>query len=133
MSWHTCNPMTQREDFIALAILPEANKSGLCRRFGISRKTAHKWLRRYAQGGAPALLDRPRRPKAHPWTSGAAVGAVLGLREEQPTWGPRKLRRRLADLGHGDLPARSTTLSHPAARGQGLPRRQPGGHGFHPL
>ena len=34
----------------------------LCRRFGISRKSAYKWLKRYRAGGVQALRDRPRRP-----------------------------------------------------------------------
>jgi transposase InsO family protein len=33
---------------------------------------------------------------------------VLGLRDEHPAWGPRKLRRRLRDLGHAPVPAAST-------------------------
>ena len=33
---------------------------------------------------------------------------MLALRAQQPTWGPRKLRRRLEALGHAGLPARST-------------------------
>ncbi len=63
MSWRTCHPMNQREDCILLAKLPGANVSELCRRFGVSRKTGNKWLARYRQGGAEALLDRSRRPK----------------------------------------------------------------------
>ena len=109
MSWRTCNPMTQREDFITLARLPAANVSELCRRFAISRKTGNKWLARYRQGGAAALQDRCRRPRCCPHaTPPAPVAAILALREEQPTWGPRKLRARLQVQGRVDLPARST-------------------------
>ena len=101
--------MTQRNEFIALAILPGANVSELCRRFGVSRRTGHKWLGRYRQGGAAALVEQSRRPKCSPRVvRGAAVAALLALRDEHPTWGPRKLRRRLKDLGQQELPARST-------------------------
>lgn len=101
--------MNQREDFIALALLPGANISELCRRFGISRQTGHQCLARYRQGGTPALAERSRRPKNSPGQAPpSAVRALLALRASQPTWGPRKLRRRLQDLGHSDLPARST-------------------------
>jgi len=34
--------------------------------------------------------------------------SILKLRAEHPAWGPRKLRRRLADLDLQDLPAPST-------------------------
>jgi transposase InsO family protein len=36
------------------------------------------------------------------------VQAILQLRDEHPAWGGRKLRRRLQDLGHQDVPAAST-------------------------
>ena len=72
-------------------------------------KTGCKWLRRYKEGGAAALADRSRRPADSPRTVlGPPLAAILALRAEHPTWGPRKLRRRLEDLGHRDLPARST-------------------------
>ena len=101
--------MTQRHEFIAQAILPGACISELCRRFEISRKTGWKWLARYRQGGAPALLDRSRRPKTSPGSAPPApVAAILALRKKHPTWGPRKLRQRLLTLGHSQLPARST-------------------------
>ena len=59
--------------------------------------------------GAAALADQSRRPRRSPRaTPGPPVAAVLALRAEHPSWGPRKLRRRLEDLGHVDLPARST-------------------------
>jgi transposase InsO family protein len=109
MSWKTCDPMSQRHEFIALAVLPEARMSELCRRFEISRQTGHKWLRRYREGGVNALTELSRRPKGSPRSCPPApVAAILALRAEQPTWGPRKLRRRLQDLGQKQLPARST-------------------------
>ena len=33
---------------------------------GVSSKTAHKWLTRYAEGGATALVDRGSRPRSSP-------------------------------------------------------------------
>ena len=101
--------MTQRHEFIALALLPGSNVSELCRRFAVSHRTGRKWLKRYQAGGAAALVDHSRRTKTSPTAAPPApVAAVLALRAAQLTWGPRKLRRRLEDLGHADLPARST-------------------------
>ena len=34
----------------------------LARRYGISRKTAYKWIERYEIGGPAELVDRSRRP-----------------------------------------------------------------------
>ncbi len=37
---------SQRSEFVAYATAVGANRSALCRRFGISSKTAYKWLHR---------------------------------------------------------------------------------------
>jgi transposase InsO family protein len=62
------------------------------RQFGVSRKTAHKWLSRYASEGAVGLGDRSRAPLAHPNAlADEVIARVVSLRSEHPTWGPRKL------------------------------------------
>jgi len=40
MAWKEVSSMSQREEFIVLASIKGANVSELCRRFGVSRKTA---------------------------------------------------------------------------------------------
>jgi transposase len=49
--------MSLRTEFIHLAELEKTNFSQLCRRFGISRKTGHKWLKRYREVGEKGLGD----------------------------------------------------------------------------
>lgn len=100
--------MSQRLEFVVLASLSGLTFSELCRRYEISRKTGYKWLARYKAGGREALQDRSRKPSHSPRRVCAAVAqAVIALRE-QTTWGGRKLRRRLQDLGHTQVPAAST-------------------------
>ena len=112
MSWSIQDLMSQRHEFVLLAKQPGANRAALCRCYGISRKTGYKWLGRYQTGGTVALADRSRRPQRSPRRTPAPVQrAVLGLRSQHPAWGPRKLRRRLADLGRTDLPAPSTVAA----------------------
>lgn len=99
--------MFQRLEFVTLAMQSAVAFSELCGRFGISRKTGYKWLRRYKTDGVEALQDRSRKPHRSPKQVPRAVAeAVIALREET-TWGGRKLRRRLQDLGHTP-PAAST-------------------------
>ena len=82
--------------------------SELCRRFGVSRKTGYKWLKRYRAGGKEALEDQSRRPHRSPGQVTSAVAeAVIALRRET-TWGGRKLRQRLQALGQSAVPAAST-------------------------
>jgi len=109
MPWNTRTVNKLRLEFVTLAEGENANHAELCRRFGISRKTGYKWLARFAGGGQEALADRSRRPHGSPAQTGVVVRErLLALRQEHPAWGPRKLRRRLADLGLRDLPAPST-------------------------
>jgi transposase InsO family protein len=83
--------------------------TALSARYGVSRKTAYKWMERFASGGAEALRDQSRRPRSWPgMTRPEVVAAVVALRRSNPAWGGRKLRRRLQDLGAREVPAAST-------------------------
>ena len=62
MPWRELSVMDQREEFVRLALSAGADKSALCRRFGISRDKGYKWLRRYRVGDRSSLADRSRRP-----------------------------------------------------------------------
>lgn len=86
-------------EFVRLAGTHGSNVAALCRRFGISRKTGYKWLARHH--GGQGVAERSRRPVASPSRTGAEMeAAIVGLRAAHPSWGGRKLRRRLLDLGH---------------------------------
>ena len=66
MAWKARSIMSQREEFVALAEAGASSIVELCVRFGISRQTGHKWLRRPRSQGASGLVDRSRRPKSSP-------------------------------------------------------------------
>jgi transposase InsO family protein len=92
MSWEAYTVTEKREEFVVLAEKEGGNISALCRRFGISRKTGYKWLKRYAEGAAEALRDQSRRPLSSPQQSPASVEeAVLSVRQAHPAWGGRKI------------------------------------------
>jgi len=93
MPWKDRSIMDQRIEFVTLASTPGANISLLCRRFGISRPTAYKWLARHAARGPAAMADQSRRPHASPARVDQAVEhAVLSVRDTHPAWGGRKIR-----------------------------------------
>lgn len=76
--------------------------SKLCREFGVSRTTGHKWVRRFREQGYAGLEEESRRPKSAPLaTAEDMVMAVLEARGKHPGWGPKKLevvlRRRFKD------------------------------------
>src|SRR3954471_6704422 len=100
MPWNEVSAMSLRHEFVVLATAPGANVRQLCRRFGISPKTAYKWIARFHSGGTPALADRSRRPHKSPdATTPEVENTILRLRDQHPAWGARKLRRRLLDSG----------------------------------
>ena len=90
--------MDQRLAFIAEWLRDEWTMTELAERYGISRRTAYKWVDRYETDPAAGLADRSRAPK----TQGRAMtetvrAAILGLRGAHPHWGPKKLRAVLRE------------------------------------
>ena len=66
-------------------------------RYGVTRQTVHRWLRRYASGGIGALADSSCRPATCPHQMAPAVEVgIVQMRSEHPSWGPRTLRHYLA-------------------------------------
>lgn len=109
MPWKETSTMSQRKEFVQQAKSEGANFSVLCRRFGISRKTGYKWLKRYEEGGESGLADRSHRPQSSPRKIPEEIEiTVLGVREKHPAWGGRKIRRILQDRGQAGIPAAST-------------------------
>lgn len=85
--------MDLREEFVLKAKAPGANISALCREYGVSRKTGHKWLARFEAGGTHALSELSRRPhRALNATDGEVVLQIIEARHAHPRWGPKKLR-----------------------------------------
>lgn len=88
--------MSNRQEFVMLALQPDSNVRELCRRFEISPKTAYKWIGRYRASGEAGFQERSRRPAHSPHRSPAALeDAVLALHGAYPSWGARKLQRLL--------------------------------------
>lgn len=112
MPWQPRAMMEIKQEFIALASQAGANRRELCRRFGISPTTGYVLLKRHAQEGPSGLTGRSRRPHSSPWQTDAVLEqAVLQVRTEHPTWGGRKIARRLCDLGLGAVPSPSTVTA----------------------
>lgn len=110
MPWEVRDAMSLRHEFVELASQEGANRRALCRRYGISAKTGYKWLARYAAQGIEGLLEHSRRPCQSPTRSASQVEqAVIALRREQPTWGGRKISRRLRDLGQAQVAPSTVT------------------------
>ncbi len=92
MPWAEIDVMDSRAAFVAACKRGEEPVAYLCTRYGISRKTGYKWLERYNDDGILGLIDHSRARHTQTIKLTAEIAArVLRLREQRPTWGPRKL------------------------------------------
>jgi transposase InsO family protein len=113
MAWQTRSLMDLKREFVELALQPGANRRELCRRFGISPKSAYALLARYQEEGWACLTPRSSRPHSSPLRSSASVEeAVVQLRQQHPCWGGRKIARVLVNAGlAGASPLPSSTVT----------------------
>jgi transposase InsO family protein len=136
MPWKVSGPMEERVAFVHAYRSGLYTMSELCRRFDISRQNGYKWLARYEAEGLEGLRDRSRAPRSCPHRiSPVMESLVLAMREQHPTWGPRKIRARLGELRPdllGDLPAASTLGALLVREGKVKPRKRRKKHPFTP-
>jgi transposase len=74
----------------------------VCQKFGISRKTFYKWLKRYqtSNGDSGSLTDRSRRPHHFPRATPQENIELLRKIREETGYGQRRLRAYLEQNHH---------------------------------
>jgi transposase InsO family protein len=102
--------MDQKMAFLVDCINDSIPISESCRRYGISRKTGYKWIKRYVELGPEGIVDRSRRPHhIVRSTPPDTVERILDARRHHPDWGAKKilwlLGRKFPEMA---LPPRST-------------------------
>jgi putative transposase len=88
--------MDETLGFVRACLEGEETMAAVCRDFGISRQWGYELVRRYRAEGVVGLEPRSRAA----YRPGRAMAdeiaqAIIALRLEHPTWGPKKLRRVL--------------------------------------
>src|SRR5260370_22257293 len=107
--WTSNSIYEARRNLVMLALSPNSNIRGLCRRFNISPNTGYQTLERYRVEGEKGLQDRSRAPHRRPWSCSKATElAVLSVRADHPTWGGRKIASHLHLFGAVAGPPPST-------------------------
>jgi transposase InsO family protein len=92
MPWKGVTVNEERQRFLEDFRLRFYTVSELADRFGISRRTAHKWIRRLQLFGQDGFHELSRRPYNSPaQTSPAIAHELIALRNAHPSWGARKL------------------------------------------
>ena len=98
--------------------------AGLCREFGISRKTGYKILTRYNETGLEGLTDRSRRPYRHANQLPLQIETpITRLKQDKPSWGAPKIRERLARL-YPDVHTPAISTVHAVLDRHGLVKRR---------
>lgn len=84
--------MEQRIDFIRAWRRRDRTVEELRTEFGISRKTAYKWIKRYVDGGEDWFADQSRARKSQDHrTPEHIVDLIVREKKLYPKWGPKKL------------------------------------------
>lgn len=96
MPWKIISLVRARQQLVEAVLARRYSLQFLSRRFGVSRKTAYKWLRRFRRKGVSGLKNHPRRPRRSPnQISAFWVQHILSWRRRRPHWGAKKIRQRL--------------------------------------
>src|SRR5258708_1543555 len=136
MPWKEVHPLDQRKELIKTYETGLFSVMELSEQFGISRKTAYKWIHRYAECGPPGLTEQSRAPHSCPHQTPSYIEqALIRLRRRHRLCGPPKLLVVLSQeypLIAERLPAASTAGEMLKRAGLVEKRRRrirPGDHG----
>jgi len=97
MPWKETNKMELKEQFITEMLKKEIPFSHLCKKYGISEKTGHKWKNRFFEQGKAGLQELSREPHSNPnQIDGDTAAELIKIKLDHKTWGPKKIREVFA-------------------------------------
>jgi transposase InsO family protein len=130
MPWKETSPVKERMRFILDFESGLFEMKELAEHFGVSRKTAYKWLGRWREEGAGGLEGRaPVAETVANRTAEELEKWFVEQRKRHWTWGPKKLLKVLSEeRPDGPYPCRSTVCAilkrHGLVRGPRRRRRE---------
>jgi putative transposase len=125
MPWKKTCAMDQKVQMIVDWLTKEHTISELGEHYQVSRKTVHKWVSRYQEGGIEALQEASPAPYHHPnATAAEIVSQIIDTKLRYIKWGPKKvvsvLKRKQPEIS---WPAVSTAQSILRKEGLVRPRK----------
>ena len=102
MPWRETSVIMERIKFVQAARLSGVGYlSGLCREYGISRRTGYRWLERVRDQDwvFTAVQDRSRRPHHSPGQTPAVLEQRVIAWRRREGWGAKKIREKLLQEG----------------------------------
>lgn len=99
MAWELKKVEDQRKQLIELYYANNLTMTDICARFGVSRKTAYKWLKRYEENGIKGLLDLSKTPhNPRILYSSKQIEKAIELKSKYSRWGPKKIVAKLSTI-----------------------------------
>lgn len=96
MPWQGVSAVDLRMRFVTEYLTEAFSVTELADSYGISRKTAHYWIRCYEREGPARLAGGSRRPHRMPRATPAdVVDRLVATRRGHPQWGAGKIRDHL--------------------------------------
>lgn len=96
MAWELKKVEDQRRELVEAYLKGIVTMTELCSCFGVSRKTAYKWLNRYKTFGKEGLKDHSKAPlNPNRSFSDDDISIAIDLKLKHRTWGPKKILVKL--------------------------------------
>jgi putative transposase len=108
MPWKKTSLVGERLQLVRALLRGEQSITSCCFFYGVSRKTAYKWRKRFTEGGRRDLVDRSRRPRRVPLRMRQLwIRRIRQERKRHRHWGANKIQALLLRR-YGQAPATVT-------------------------
>ena len=99
MGWENLKVEHQRLQLVKAYIQNDASMTELCKRYGVSRKTGHKWLNKYYKQGEAGLKDMLRTPhEPYRLFTKDQIDIAIDYKQKHRKYGPKKVLVKLNEL-----------------------------------
>lgn len=99
MAWEQLKVEHQRLQLVTQYLKKEHSMTTLCKHFGVSRKTGHKWYNIYLESGERGLVDLNKSPHdPYRLYSKEQIELAIDYKLKHRTYGPKKVLVRMRDL-----------------------------------
>lgn len=92
MAWENFKVENQRLQLVLAYLSKVDTMTNICKLYGVSTRTAYKWVRRYLEMGEDGLKDLSRAPHKTPQIySNELIDLAIDIKLKYRKWGPKKV------------------------------------------
>ncbi len=98
MAWGNHTVEQERLQVMKAYVLGSSSMTDICMQYGISRKTAYKWYKRFLEQGEEGLKDLSKAPHSPcQYYTDIQIEKAIDLKLKHRTWGPKKILVKLQE------------------------------------